>query len=87
MDTSTSSGHAGSQSNQTNDNNQDITNYDTRYEITDADGNAVLIIEGPWCRYSCFGSDVDFKIMTPDEKNVGKSSGNRIIITLFLGGW
>ena len=50
-----------------------MINHDTRYEITDADGNAVLIIEGPWCRYSCFGSDVDFKIMTPDEKNVGKN--------------
>ena len=45
-----------------------------RFDIMDADGNVALIIEGPWCTFSC-GGDVEFKVLTPDgETEVGKIS-------------
>ena len=46
-----------------------------KFEVTDAFGSVVLVIEGPVCRYSICGSDVDFKVLTPDETQVvGKIS-------------
>ena len=46
----------------------------SRFEITDADRNVSLVIEGPFCVFSCFG-DVEFKVLTPDgESEVGKIS-------------
>lgn len=45
-----------------------------KFDIMDADGNVALIIEGPWCTFSC-GGDVEFKVLTPDgETEVGKIS-------------
>ena len=55
--------------------NQLWTCWRPKFEITDATGNVVLVIEGPWYRYSICGSDVEFKILTPDETQVvGKIS-------------
>jgi len=45
-----------------------------KFEITDADGNVALMVQGPWCTMAC-GSDVEFKVMTPDgEHEVGRIS-------------
>ncbi|XP_065841128.1 phospholipid scramblase 1-like [Oscarella lobularis] len=44
------------------------------FDICSADGNVVLKIVGPCCTWSC-GSDVEFKIFTPDKQTeVGKIS-------------
>merc|ERR1719516_656259 len=54
--------------------NQLWTCIKPKFEVTDADGNVALIIQGPWCTFSCAG-DVEFKIMTPDgEHEVGRIS-------------
>jgi uncharacterized protein YxjI len=45
------------------------------FSICDADGNVVLKIKGPFCTMSICGSDVEFKVLTPDGENeVGKIS-------------
>ena len=44
------------------------------FTIRDADNNAVLKIEGPFCTFSCFG-DVDFKVLSANSgEKVGKIS-------------
>merc|ERR1719342_1300949 len=48
--------------------NQLWTCIKPKFEVTDADGNVALIIQGPWCTFSCAG-DVEFKIMTPDGEH------------------
>lgn len=45
------------------------------YRVKDADGSTVFKIEGPICTYSCFGSDVEFKVLSADGiTQVGKIS-------------
>jgi len=54
--------------------NQKWTCIKPKFEITDGDGNVALIIQGPWCTMAC-GSNVEFKVMTPDESvEVGRIS-------------
>ena len=51
-----------------------LIEFSKRFEITDAEGNVALVIQGPWCTMAC-GSDVEFKVMTPDgEHEVGRIS-------------
>ena len=43
-----------------------------RYTIRDDRGNCVLKVEGPICTWSCFGSDVEFKVLSADgSREVG----------------
>ena len=45
------------------------------YRVKDAEGTIVFKIEGPICTYSCFGSDVEFKVLSADGiTQVGKIS-------------
>ena len=46
-----------------------------QYSIKDAQGNVVLMIEGPVCTTTICGSDVEFEVMSPDgQSKVGKIS-------------
>ena len=46
-----------------------------KYTVKDAGDNPILKIEGPFCTWSCFGSDVAFKVMSLDgQVEVGKIS-------------
>ena len=51
---------------------QDWSILHPKYTIRDERGNPVLKIQGPICTWSCFGSDVEFKVLTPDgEREIG----------------
>ena len=46
-----------------------------KYSVKDAQGNVALTIEGPICTFSICGSDVEFKVLSPDgSTEVGKIS-------------
>lgn len=46
-----------------------------KYSIKDGQGNVVLTIEGPVCTFTICGSDVEFKVLSPDgSTEVGKIS-------------
>ena len=51
---------------------QDWSVLHPRYTIRDDRGNCVLKVEGPICTWSCFGSDVEFKVLSADgSREVG----------------
>ena len=41
------------------------------FAIKDDSANTVLTMSGPVCTWSCFGSDVEFKVLTPSGGEVG----------------
>merc|ERR1739848_689421 len=46
-----------------------------KYSVKDTQGNVALTIEGPICTFSICGSDVEFKVLSPDgSTEVGKIS-------------
>jgi len=46
-----------------------------KYSVKDAQGNVALTIEGPICTFTVCGSDVEFKVLSPDgSTEVGKIS-------------
>lgn len=47
-----------------------------QFSIKNHNDETVLRIEGPCCTFSICGSDVDFKLLTVDGKQVGKISKN-----------
>ena len=54
---------------------QDWSICTPQYSVRDKDGNVALTIEGPICTTSICGSDVEFKVLSPDgSTEVGKIS-------------
>jgi len=50
---------------------QDWTIIFPEFTLKDAAENPIMKIKGPFCTWSCCGSDVEFKVETPDGNEIG----------------